>query len=307
VAQVATTGGMADTYTAVDLSRLPAPAVVEELDFDTIYAGMLSQLQALVPSFDATVESDPAVKLLQVAAYREMLLRQRVNDAARAVMPAFALGSDLDHLAALFGVARLLITPADDTHGIPAVYETDTDLRRRMTLAPEGYSVAGPEGAYIFHALSADADVLDASATSPTPGAVVVTVLARSGTGAAGAALVTKVAEYLSDETRRPMTDHVTVQSANVVPFAIEAEITTFAGPDAAIVLATARANLDGLIARTHRLGIDVTRARIFAALAGPEGVQNVNLINPAADVVMDRSQAGWCSGIVIRSSGVGE
>src|SRR3546814_9711108 len=47
---------------------------------------------------------------------------------------------------------------------IPAVMESDSDLRRRLVLAPEGYSVAGPEGAYIFHALSAHPDVLDASA-----------------------------------------------------------------------------------------------------------------------------------------------
>ena len=295
------------TFTAVDLSRLPAPAVIEELDYDTIYGSMLAQLRALIPTFDAAVESDPAVKLLQVAAYREMLLRQRVNDAARAVMPAFAMGSDLDHLAALFGVARLLVTPADELKGVAAVYETDADLRRRMTLAPEGYSVAGPEGAYIFHALSSSPDVLDASATSTTPGNVLVTVLARGANGAAGAGLVSSVAAYLSADTRRPMTDNVTVQSATIEPFAVEADITTFAGPDAAIVVATARANLEGLLERTHRLGLDITRARIFAALASPEGVQNVKLIQPAADIVLDRTQASWCSGVTIRQAGGGE
>lgn len=298
---------MADNFTAVDLSRLPAPSVVEVLDFDTIFNAMLAQLQALLPEFDATIESDPVLKLLQVAAYREMLLRQRVNDAARGVMPAFAVGADLDHIAALFGVARLLIMPADLLNGIAAVYESDTDLRRRLTLAPEGYSVAGPEGAYIFHALSADPDVLDASATSPSPGEVVVTVLSRTGGGEAPADLVDDVAAYLSDQTRRPMTDFVTVRSAAIVPFVIEAEIVTFAGPDAAIVLATAQANLADLLTRTHRLGIDVTRARIFGALASPEGVQNVNLIAPAADIVLDRSQASNCTKITVRLAGIGE
>ena len=63
--------------------------------------------------------------------------------------------------------------------------ESDPDFRRRIQLAPEGFSVAGPEGAYIFHALSADPGVLDACATSPSPGEVVVTVLARAGDGTA--------------------------------------------------------------------------------------------------------------------------
>jgi phage-related baseplate assembly protein len=53
---------MADTFTGVDLSRLPAPTIVEPLDLDTIYAAMLAQL---LPTLDAK-ESDPAVKVLQV-------------------------------------------------------------------------------------------------------------------------------------------------------------------------------------------------------------------------------------------------
>ncbi len=48
------------------------------------------------------VESDPAYKILEVAAYRELLLRQRVNDASKLYYWPNAKGSDLDHLAALF-------------------------------------------------------------------------------------------------------------------------------------------------------------------------------------------------------------
>ena len=82
--------------------------------------------------------------------------------------------------------------------------ESDADFRRRIILAPEGYSVAGPEGAYIFHALSADPDVLDASATSPTPGEVVVTVLSRTGDGTAPPELLATVeAAGSADDVRR--------------------------------------------------------------------------------------------------------
>ncbi len=294
------------TFTAVDLSRLPAPTIVETLDFDTIYGQMLAQFVALVPDFDATVESDPAVKLLQVAAYREMLLRARVNDAARAVMPAYAIGADLDNLAALMGVARLVITPANEQIGAVAVFESDEDFRRRFVLAPEGYSVAGPEGAYIFHSLSASSDVLDASATSPTIGEVRLTILARAGTGIASAELLAAVLAYVSAETRRPLTDYVTIQSAEIVQYAVEAEIRTFAGPDGSIVIAEARARLAAYIANSHRLGRDITRSGIFAALH-VEGVQNVVLTSPAADVVLDRTQAGWCTGTNVVHAGLGE
>src|SRR3546814_4166353 len=149
---------MADaTFTAVDLSRLPAPDIIEALDFETIVADAVARMKSAMPDFIER-DSDPATKLLQVFSYFAQLLRQRVNDAARAVMPAYATGADLDHIAALFGITRFTLTPADEVLGIPAVMESDADFRRRMVLAPEGYSVAGPEGAYIFHALSAHAD-----------------------------------------------------------------------------------------------------------------------------------------------------
>lgn len=299
---------MADlaTFTAVDLSRLPPPSVVEPLSYEQIYADMLARLKALVPTFEATVESDPAVKLLQVAAYREFLLRARVNDAARAVMPAFAIGADLDQLAALVGIARKLLDAGDAERGVPAAWESDDEFRRRLVLAPEGYSVAGPAGAYIFHALSADADVLDASATSPTPGQVLVTVLSRQGDGTAPAALINAVAAYLSADTRRPLTDLVQVRSATIVPYDIAATVTTYGGPDPAIVLKEARARLDAYVARCHRIGLDVTRSGIFGALH-VEGVHNVTLARPANDVVIDRTAASWCTGIGIVAGGVGE
>jgi len=69
---------MADTsvtFTAVDLSRLPAPKVTELLSFEQIYGEILAALLELKPDFDATVESDPAVMILQARAYRELLLR----------------------------------------------------------------------------------------------------------------------------------------------------------------------------------------------------------------------------------------
>ncbi|MCW2391941.1 baseplate J/gp47 family protein [Sphingobium sp. B11D3A] len=297
---------MADaTFTAVDLSRLPAPDVIEKLDFETILADAVAQMQARMPDFEAR-DSDPATKLLQVTAYLAQLLRQRVNDAARAVMPAYATGADLDNIAALFGIARLTLTPANTELGIPAVMESDADFRRRMVLAPEGYSVAGPEGAYIFHALSADADVLDASATSPSPGEVIVSVLSRQGDGTASPALLATVAAFVSDETRRPLTDFVSVQSAQIVPYAVQATLTTYSGPDGSVVVEAARQQLEDYVAASHRLGRDITRSGLFAALHA-EGVQNVVLTAPVADVIISRTQAPHCTGISLTYAGTGE
>ena len=87
----------------IDLSKLPAPQLIEELDYEKILTEMRTKLRELLPEWTGyELESDPANKVLEVAAYREMLLRQRVNEAARGVLVAFAQGSDLDHLAAFY-------------------------------------------------------------------------------------------------------------------------------------------------------------------------------------------------------------
>jgi phage-related baseplate assembly protein len=295
-------------YTAIDLSQLPAPSIVEPLDYETIRTAMLADLVARMPSFSALLESDPVVKLVEVCAYRELLIRQRVNDACRGVMIAKAVGSDLDHLAALFAAQRLQLTPGDAA-AIPPVaptFESDADFRRRVQLSLEGFSTAGPIGAYIYHALSADPDVLDASATSPLPGDVVVTVLSRTGSGAASPALVAAVQAALSADDVRPLCDTVGVQSATIVNWHIAATLTCYPGPDRAVILAAAQAAAQAYAADQHRLGRDVTLSGIYAALHRP-GVQRVALVNPVADIVIADHQASWCTAITLTDGGVGE
>ncbi|CQH37235.1 baseplate assembly protein J [Yersinia enterocolitica] len=161
----------------IDLSLLPPPSVVEKRDYETLLAERKATLISLYPEEQRaavartlSLESEPLVKLLQENAYREVILRQRVNDAARAVMVAYAVGSDLDQLGANNNVERLVIIPAAPTAipPIEAVMESDSDFRVRIPQAFEGLSVAGPTGAYEYHAKSADGRVADASAISPT-------------------------------------------------------------------------------------------------------------------------------------------
>lgn len=294
------------TTTAVDLSRLPAPAVVETLSYQQIFDEMLADLQARDAGFTALVPSDPAWAILEVAAYREMLIRQRVNDAAKDTMVAFARGADLDHRGALVNVARLVITPADPDSGTPAVLEDDEAYRRRIILGPDGFSVAGPEAAYVFHALSAHPEVLDATAVSPEPGEVLVTVQSRVGDGEAAAPVLAAVAAALNAETVRPLTDLVSVASAEVIPFTVEAQLVFFAGPDSGVVLAAAIARLDAFLAENRRLGRDVPRSALFAALH-ITGVQKVILTQPAADLVVTRGQVAVCSARAVTAGGLGE
>lgn len=296
------------TFTQIDLSTLPAPDVIEELNFEAIFSAMLADLQARDPAFSALVESDPAYKILEVAAYRELLVRQRVNDAARAVMLAYATGADLDQLGALLGVARFELEPADNeaVPPVPAVMESDAEFRRRIQLSLEGFSVAGPRGAYIFHGLSADPNVLDISATSPEPGEVVITVLSRLGNGSASNDLLDAVEARLNADEIRPLTDLVTVQSASIVNFHVNASLYVYPGPDSSVVLQKALAALDAYIEQVHKIGQDVTLSGIYAALHQP-GVQRVNLTHPTSNIVISATQASHCTGINVTVAGTDE
>lgn len=297
------TGAMAATPTNLDLSRLAAPVFVEQLSFEVILAQMIAEVQARHPTFDATIDSDPAVKVLQVVAYREMLIRRSFQDGASQLLVAYASSDRLDHLGALVGVPRLELTPADPQTGAAVVMESDDAFRARIVLAPESFTSAGPELAYVSHAKRASGDVLDASATSPAPGKVLVSVLSRIDDGTASAELLDAVAAIVTDKAIRPLGDDVTIASADILDFAVAASLVTFAGPDVMIVLAAARAALDAYLATNRKLGRTVTRSGIVAALS-VEGVHRVDLAAPAADVTCNPTQASWCTEIAIAHGG---
>ena len=231
---------LAAASTPVDLSRLAAPDLVEQLTFDAIVGELVDAIRARWPDFDAVLDSDPVMLILQALAYREMLLRADFNDRARQMLLAFA---------------------------------------RR-----------------------ADGDVADASVISPAPGEVVVTVLSATGNGVAPPALLAKVRAIVDDKAVRPLTDAVTVQSATIVNFIIDARVWTFSGPDAGLVLDTGRAALAAYIADSRKLGRAIRRSGIEGALQ-VAGVERVEL--PGwVDIVPDSTKAAHCTAITVTHAG---
>jgi phage-related baseplate assembly protein len=269
-------------FTAIDLSKLPAPKVIEELSYEAIFQDILTDFLEKNPSYSNLLESDPAMILLEVCAYRELLLRNRINEAAKATMLAYATGSDLENLAASLGVQKL-------------VGETDDQLRQRVQLAPEAFTNAGSIGAYTFHALSASSDIKSVSVKSPNPGEVLVTILSKTESGTASEELIDAVLEKLSEEDVRPLTDQVSVQSAEIINYSVEAVITVYSGPSSAVVEAEALAALDKFLDERHAIEKLVALSGIYDALH-VDGVKKVQLISPTEDVVTTDEQAAYCN-----------
>lgn len=316
-------------FTPINLSQLPAPSVIETLSFERILDEMKTDLQSRAPELTRALDftSEPVIKLLEVCAYRELLIRQRINQAANATMLAYAQGSDLDHLAALFGVKREVLNQSS---------EDDERLRHRVQLSLEGHSTAGPIGSYVFHALSASPLVKDVSVFSPAPSQVVVTVLAQTESqtlksqtesqtlesqtesqllnsqtesehnGTPDAALLHIVNDTLNDENIRPLTDQVLVQAATVKTYQVKARLTLYRGPDASVVQSNAIDAVNHYVTEHHRLGHDITVSGLFAALHQP-GVQNVQLEQPTQNIINAFNEAAFCSAIDIALSGTDE
>lgn len=299
----------------IDLSQLPPPQIVDEPDFETLLTERKAEFVALYPAEEQeavartlTLESEPIVKTLQENVYRELLLRQRINEAAKAVMVAYSGGDDLDNLGANNNVQRRVITAPDDTTTPPteAVMESDADYRQRIPAAFEGMSVAGPVGAYEFHALSASGKVADVSAISPSPAVVVVTVLSVDGDGTPDAALLDIVSNALNDDKVRPVADRLSVRAAEIITYSVDAVLFVYPGPAVEPILAAAKAQLAAYISEQRRLGRDIRLSALYAALH-VQGVQRVELQQPVADVVLDKTQAAFCSGFNVVIGGSDE
>lgn len=304
----------------IDLSRLPAPAVVETLDYEAILAALKADLTARAPELAPVLalESEPVVKLLEVAAWRELVLRQRVNDAARAVMLPWATGADLDNLAARYDLARL---PGED----------DERFRRRVLIGYHALSAAGSRQSWMLRALSVSTDIRQVDVWADRPGRVKVCLLARveadkadvsAQQAAIGEALfgrhpqwagpaqkrwrvaqasdpiVAQVAQALLAEDVRPLSVEVDVTTATVKPVTVTATLIHPPGPDGALLAAQARARLMTLAAQM-RFRVDLTRAQITAALMG-DGVRDVILASPAADVTVGHGEIAAITAVTI-------
>lgn len=141
--------------TTIDLSRLPPPAAIDEPDFETLFAAFgerfLDYWNAArardpdLPEYDVHhLETGAPAITGQAWSWLRLLDRARVNDAFRALLAAYATGSDLDAVAASRNIERLIVVPATATAA--AVAETDEALLRRYLLSFDRASAGSPAG-----------------------------------------------------------------------------------------------------------------------------------------------------------------
>nr|DAX66055.1 MAG TPA: baseplate assembly protein [Caudoviricetes sp.] len=340
------------------LKNLPYPDVIEELNYDELLKGVKELFKSYLTDKEiALLESDNYSALLETLAYRELLLRARINSSVKAMLLPFSSGSDLDNIVAIYGIDRLkgekptagielsLSTPRDADTIIPAgsvlvsdngdvayvketaivkkgelkttavsvldkfiksslvkceyiqtpfpfvlkakqisdfsggaEVESDERLRERAVLSLERFSTAGSAKAYVYHVLSANSKVIECSVSNGGPG--VVQIYLKSSDMSEDTRI--SVAEYLSGEKVRPLTDNVVVKNARIKDIEIKAtlELTDMFLQD--IIDKEIKASRKSL-----KLGEDLNLSYIYSMLH-KNGVYRVNLAAPTADTKVD-------------------
>lgn len=290
----------------IDFARLPPPNVIEEIDYERLVDIYRDQVVGKMPSLRRAVrlEQSPTNVVLEAEAYGEMLVRARINSAARAVMLAFAKDADLDNLAAFYNVFRLTI-PADPVTGEPAKPESDERFRRRVQLAPEAFSTAGTVGSYVFHALSADPTIRDASVTKMNDRGGLRVSIMNSGTDPTPTdAQITNVTRRLFAPNIKPLTDVVTVSPVKVRYVDLDAAVYLYPGPDSSLVANDITKAMESLRNRIALTGRDLTQSALYAAL-NQEGVQEVKVNAPTESIIVDRDECVWIRSANIQISSI--
>ncbi|MFZ6744690.1 baseplate assembly protein [Undibacterium sp. JH2W] len=277
----------------MDLAKLPAPAVVEALDFEALVTAHKQDLLQRYPAAANVLglPSEPLVKQVEAFSYREMLLRGRINDAARANLLAFATGTDLDHKGAFYNLARM-----------PG--EADERYRSRIQLRITALAGNGTAEQYRLLALSASLNVRDANVSSTTPGtiAVVLWLIDVSQAQATSAAVLAA----MNVPNARPLGVTVKVVAARPVALDVTATLWREASAPADIVTQI-QARFIAAIASYASLGRSVPLSWVTAQLQQP-GIARVEFpiaAQPPSNTVLSEDRYAVAGVINLADGGV--
>ena len=177
--------------------------------------------------------------------------------------------------------------------------ESDSDFADRIRLAPNSFSVAGPEKAYVYHAKSVSPAIIDVKVDSPTPGEVDVYVLLTDGTLPTEDTLE-QIEEHLSDENIRPLTDYVVVKAPTASNYEIELHywINQEDSSKAAQIQSDVEAAVEQYrLWQQTKIGRDITPGKLLQLVfaAGASRVDNSKL-KPAAWKKLEAMQVAQCT-----------
>lgn len=185
--------------------------------------------------------------------------------------------------------------------------ESDAEFAERIKTAPNTFSVAGPEKAYIAHTKSVSSAIIDVSATSPEPGYVEIYPLLEGGEMPTET-ILQQIDEYLNAKERRPLTDFVQVKAPGVKEFAINLDYWIF--EEDANKAETIKADVEKAVEEYRlwqqtKIGRDILPAKLIqkVMMAGAARIDNATM-SPADFVQLGDFEVAQCTGVTLTYKG---
>lgn len=168
---------------------------------------------------------------------------------------------------------------------------TDEEFYELLRMSMDAYSTAGARGSYIYWAMQEDTKIADVIAASPTPGVVKLYVLMDDGKPASKE-IKDKVLAACSADDRRPLTDFVSVEDPEQVPYNVR--LTYYIQDDAEISAEELSLAVAGEVGeftdwQSEKLGRDINPSRLISMLM-ETGIKRVEVAEPAFTSLRDGS-----------------
>jgi phage-related baseplate assembly protein len=280
--------------------------VLEKLDAESIITARMRQLVSYwfmgdppsAAQYDVgNLEFDPLRINQECSTYFELLLRDRINQAARSVTLAFATGGDLDAIASRY------------PGGMPRIAnESDENYRTRIWLSSNLFSKQGIYESYVYYALTAallaGTPIRDCQASAiPGKPDVRITIMAdgtpisydpigKQFTPAPSPlptdAQCSEVFSYIAADGmgRKGLTDVISVGGPSVITVPYVIRIQLYPGWEQASIMLQLAIALGKLLESQRYLGFSHTRAAIDGALK-VSGVFDIFIDSPSVDVII--------------------
>jgi phage-related baseplate assembly protein len=297
---------LTDRISVILPANLQPMIVLEKLDVETILGARMSRLKQLWAYYDPpaaaqydveNLEFDPIKINQEASSYFELMLRDRVNQAARSITLAYAIGTDLDAIATRYpgGVPRL--------EG-----ESDDRYRRRIWLSPNTLSPHGTAEAYEFWALTAlptlrDVTAIRAVAHDYYPTILITCLNEPPAEPKPTDEELVRVRAYIQSLSRMGLTDVISVNPPKVREIEYKIAVWLYPGTVQDQTMNQIVSNLANLINDQFWLGHDHSHTAIHAACR-LTGVHHVDIELPEEDVFVPLDWVVKVTQVTVRMAG---
>lgn len=171
--------------------------------------------------------------------------------------------------------------------------ESDESYQERIWLAPESYSVAGPEGAYKYWAKTYSSAIGDVVANSDQAAGEVDIAFLLSDGSIPGPETISGLQEFLKNDGIRPLTDKVVVSSPAEIKYSIS--LTYYIDRSNATTAVSIQTAVDAAVQEyilwQRKIGRDINPSKLVSLIMAA-GAKRVDITSPAYIKVGDAAVA---------------